>query len=90
MQNKIEVIMGDGSETPKEVKEAVERRIAEMPRDQAKQWWLVDRTSGTTLRGPYKYAETAAAVRQEMEDNASDEKNERWNLCIEWREPEQE
>jgi len=46
-------------------------------------WFVVDlNRDGRKKRGPYKYSETAVAVREEMERNASDEQNERWNLGI--------
>lgn len=44
-------------------------------------WYVFDKRSNTVLRGPYMYMETASAVRQEMERNATERQNELWNLA---------
>lgn len=36
--------------------------------------------------GPYKYKETAGAVRKVLESTASEKQNERWNLHVTWGE----
>lgn len=46
-------------------------------------WWVVDRNHNDfKYRGPYTHPETAGAVRTEMERNASDSRNEYWNLAV--------
>lgn len=46
-------------------------------------WYIADHHSDDQiLRGPFAHSETAAAVRTEMEHNASEEQNERWNLWV--------
>lgn len=48
-------------------------------------WYVVDRNHNNMRhRGPYRLAETASAIRTEMEAKASDTLNERWNLCIDY------
>jgi len=46
------------------------------------EWFVMDGTSGNYLRGPYKCQHAAGSVRAEMELNASDKTNERWNLWV--------
>lgn len=47
-------------------------------------WWVVDKFyNNHKHRGPYKYRETASAVRSEMERNAGEKENARWNLVVE-------
>lgn len=51
----------------------------------ARGWYVVDRNNSDFIyRGPYQQAGTAAAVRAEMERNASNAKNQSWNLCIDF------
>jgi hypothetical protein len=51
-------------------------------------WYVVDMFrdgapgKNLVLRGPFKYPETAGAVRAEMERWASGQQNERWNLGV--------
>lgn len=45
-------------------------------------YYVIDMFSDRVYRGPYQHEETAGAVRHEMEENASDEENESWNLGI--------
>jgi len=49
----------------------------------AKGWYVVDRAREDFVhRGPYKYAETAGAVREEMERHATEYQDEHWNLAV--------
>jgi hypothetical protein len=46
-------------------------------------WYVVDHDhENRVLRGPFRYEETAGAVRQEMERAASDTQNAKWNLWV--------
>ncbi len=49
-------------------------------------WYIYDRESDQLLRGPYKHRETAAAVREEMERNATAVENAKWSLWVTERE----
>ena len=53
------------------------------PSSCSRDWWVVDRNNGDAkINGPHGSAETAGSVRYVLELNASEEQNERWNLCV--------
>lgn len=72
----------DGDEF-REAEEKREAQAALCSKELLGGWWVVDKNhDNAKRRGPYKHAETAAAVRQEIESAASERLNEYWNLAV--------
>jgi len=45
-------------------------------------WYIVNQGDGHVKRGPYRYLETANAVRAEIERHATARQLELWNLIV--------